>query len=379
MFMDYIAIVTLVVFVLHKSLFVLASFSLAFALPMILISPIAGIVADKLPSKCIMFITMFFCGLLTIGLVFSKTILPIVIIIVTRGILKLFYSPCETKVIRQIFKDNELAKANSLTQVIVQSSNVMGPAVGGVMLLYFSPHYIFVFTSICYFISSFLLSRLSIPVIKLDLSDPYKNSIRYFKNMFSAFHFFLEEKSLLLILLGLCTTFFCLFLSDSMVSFLVKFYKFPAFSYSLVISVMGVGGVIGALLYSHLSSKLSSHALLSFALVCMGVSICLSSSVSEHLGHLSLIFFLSMWFFVGLSIAFVPIIFQVEIQSKMPHEMLGRGAMVLSVITGVNMLCAPMLGAIIAHVFGIQLLFFITGLAIILCGLIIQSMFMHFL
>lgn len=128
------------------------------ALPGVLLSPITGVLVDKVNKKVLASILDFFRGVVIIAIPFLwiagvLNIWHLYLMTFLIAIGDIIYQPTLMAMIREIIPKRLLLTANSTTQIMAQIGTVIGAGVGGVIVAVYSPIWVMVINSLTYFIS----------------------------------------------------------------------------------------------------------------------------------------------------------------------------------------------------------------------------------
>jgi MFS family permease len=138
--MQTVAQAYLILFILHGTgLDVALATSLQF-LPLLLFGPFGGLIADRLDKRKVLYATQGVAGLLALifGLlvVTHSVTLPEVYLLATGlGFVNLFDNPARQTFVSEMVGLDLLPNAVSLNSVLMNSARVIGPAIGGVLIL----------------------------------------------------------------------------------------------------------------------------------------------------------------------------------------------------------------------------------------------------
>ena len=140
-------------------------------LPVVLLGPLAGTLADRVSRKWILVGCDALSGLVMLGLAvpfFLPGVEPRLLVVclalmaLSLGILQAFFLPASTAAIPDLVPKDKVAAANGLDQGSLQLSNLVGQSLGGVLFRLLGAPLLFVFDGITY-----LLSALSESFIRL--------------------------------------------------------------------------------------------------------------------------------------------------------------------------------------------------------------------
>ncbi len=138
--MQTVAQAYLILFTLHGTgLDVAIATSLQF-LPLLLFGPFGGLIADRLDKRKVLYATQANAGVLALmfGLLVvthSTTLLEVYLLAAGLGFVNLFDNPARQTFVSEMVGLDLLPNAVSLNSVLMNSARVIGPAIGGVLIL----------------------------------------------------------------------------------------------------------------------------------------------------------------------------------------------------------------------------------------------------
>ena len=117
----------------------LSALSICAFLPQGLLSPIGGVLADRINRKYIIIAADLFCGLASLALGFiilfgEVSLLAIVVMVIIRSAAQAFHYPAMMALMPMMVPDKHLLRINTLDQLLLSVSGMVAPALG--ILLY---------------------------------------------------------------------------------------------------------------------------------------------------------------------------------------------------------------------------------------------------
>ena len=176
--------VALVVFIFDQtgSAGWVAAASLGRFIPALLLSPYAGVVAERFERRQVMLISdlvAFVLMLLLAGVVLLQG--PVVLAIVLAGmttVTTLVDEPSSAAMIPQLVGEDDLAAANGLSSAVENLTVLVGPALGAALLLVASPAGVFVVNSLSFAAGALLLSRMAARSTATDVTEGGEAGVR---------------------------------------------------------------------------------------------------------------------------------------------------------------------------------------------------------
>jgi len=138
--MQTVAQAYLILFILHGTgLDVALATSLQF-LPLLLLGPFGGLIADRLDKRKVLYVTQGTAGALALvfGLLVathSATLTDVYLLAAGLGCVNLFDNPARQTFVSEMVGLDLLPNAVSLNSVVMNSARVIGPAIGGLLIL----------------------------------------------------------------------------------------------------------------------------------------------------------------------------------------------------------------------------------------------------
>lgn len=135
-------------------------------LPRLVVGPVAGVLADRLPRKVILIITDLASTALALSFLFVTS--PSRMWVVYAGSAALvassaLHAPARTAAVPSLVAERNLLTANALNQTVSGSVMVFGSVLGGVASGAFGPRVAFVLNALSFLVSALLVAPLGIP------------------------------------------------------------------------------------------------------------------------------------------------------------------------------------------------------------------------
>ncbi|MHA1521507.1 MAG: MFS transporter [Promethearchaeota archaeon] len=145
-------------------------------LPQIIISPFAGVVADKFDKKKIILISDSLQALFTLVLIFSfmlnrVTVAQILVINFLRGTAQAFHSPISFTLIPLMVPNDKMTRINGLNFLFNSMVNIIGPVVGAWLLVLLPVGTILWVDIVTFGIALIPLLRIKIPKVGVQLES----------------------------------------------------------------------------------------------------------------------------------------------------------------------------------------------------------------
>lgn len=247
----------------------------------IIFSPFAGVVADKVDRKKILYVTHFIRMAIICCLPFIYTEWQIYVLVFLLNVFNAFFTPTYRAVIPQIIEGKYFREAVGLSTATFQLLGVLGPALAGIVAVWLGARQIFFLDAISFIVAAILI--LSIPRKELQKGvslasqqshntwgDVIKGIRLLFGNKILRFALSIEFVSAIAGAMILVNT----------ISHIKNGLELDDKYYGWVMAVFGIGAAIAAFLLGSLDkSKTRSISLISGALL-LGLSIVFANYVS---------------------------------------------------------------------------------------------------
>lgn len=340
-------------------------------LPAMLLSPYAGIVADRFHRKYICIIADIGIGIA--ALIFAVLLyffdLPVwtaLVILFVRSIGVTFHQPAIKAMIPQFVPEESLVQVNGWNQLMSSGSLLLGPALGAVLYAAFTMPVILLTDLICALVASGLLATLTIEKVPRKDDGEKRNSFRELKEGILVYR---EDR--LLGTMVLIETACMIFYSPTVTLYPLmtgEHFMGTAWHASAVEIATAVGMMASATLFGSVL-KVKRLLLSSYiGLLGLGVIPLLCGLLPPTL---------SAWPIFALLCAFVGIFFNVHgvplvsyMQSTIAPEKMGRAFSLSAVLGSLTMPVGTIFAAPIAEAIGVANWFRIAGIAITVISLI---------
>ena len=320
-------------------------------IPMIVMNPFAGVVADKVNKKKLVVCMDLLSGclLITVYILSSYYGLNLFIIYTTTFLMTVcttFFGIGLEAAKPNIVSKERLMSINSISKIIDSVSLILGPMLGGIVFAVFDIRIFIIINGI-----SFILSGISILFIHFKLFDfnineeCSKRRINFIKDIKEGFSYLIEKESLkntFRILISL--NFFLGFAVTVPLPYIINtVLNLSSKKFGIIQGTFPVGMIIGAVLvkkitdrfsYSYLLKKLSS--MLSVFMIILGIPVLFKSFEVNDL--VFVITYCVVMFFLGFIIALIDIPLIYFMQKEIPDEYRGR---VLSIGLSIGKMMQP--------------------------------------
>ena len=237
-----------VVYQIGHSAWVLGLVAFASAVPVLLISPWAGVVVDRMPRRTLLMMTQSGAMILAFvmaALTFTNVIQEwqVIVLAALLGVVNAFDAPARQAFVSEIVTREDLPNAIAMNSMMFNSARVIGPAVAGLALVAVGAAWCFTINGI-----SFLAVLVSLWLMNLperwvtQTASPWnqlKSGLRYTAS---------RREILNLILISLVFSVFGISYSTILPAFVENTLHLGAAAYGWINTATGLGAVTGAFL-----------------------------------------------------------------------------------------------------------------------------------
>jgi DHA3 family macrolide efflux protein-like MFS transporter len=345
------------------TIFVLTSF-----VPSILISPFAGVWADRLNRKNLMIIAdlsiaavtllisiLFFFGIRDIWIIFVVSII--------RSFGQAVHQPAVSAVYPQIVPPEYLVKVQGIAQGIQSSSMIIMPLLAGLLLATIPLEYILLIDVVTAIIAvALLIWFVRIPKHNAETSN---QQINYFKDIKDGLSYTFNHKFIFRIML-FGFLFMILVAAPSFLTYLqvARVFGPEAWRLATLEAVFGIGMLLGSFLVSiwggfknRLITYFISYIALGLGTVALGLPF-------------NFYFYVSIWAVVGFFIALSSPLLVGLIQEKVDPEYIGRVFSVFGLINTISLPLGMLVFGPLSDFYDISMIILLSGVGMVLIAIV---------
>jgi MFS family permease len=260
-------------------------------LPTILFSIIAGIIADYVNRARFLVIVLFIIFLVQITLVFlvgSHQVTPVILLVITflLGTGSAFRNPALSAEFSRAVPKEELPRAIALDSISFDVARIVGPAVAGLLIAS-------TILTIPFVISACLTLCLIMTFLFWKAAPPQQvTAASRFADIKAGFKTILVEQQFVAILLRATIFYFCGNIIWAALPIIIRTnLSLGSDTFGVMYSFFGAGAILGGILYSYLSDRVSLQTLMnlsSLGYASMLLVVSLTESVALICGFLAL-------------------------------------------------------------------------------------------
>ncbi|EEK50546.1 MFS transporter [Bacillus cereus] len=320
-------------------------------IPMIILNPFAGVIADKVDKKKLVICMDLLSGCLLIAVYILSSYygLNLFIIYTTTFLMTVFttfFGIGLEAAKPNIVSKERLMSINSISKIIDSVSLILGPMLGGIVFSVFNIKTFIIINGISFILSGIALLFIHFKLFEYNINEGNsKSGVNFIKDIKEGFSYLLEKESLkntfhILIsfnfFLGFAVTVPLPYIINTVLNLGSK-------QFGIIQGTFPVGMIIGAIVvkkitdrfsYSYLLKKLSS--MLSVFMIILGIPVLFKSFEVNDL--VFVITYCVVMIFLGFIIALIDIPLIYFMQNEIPDEYRGR---VLSIGLSIGKMMLP--------------------------------------
>jgi predicted MFS family arabinose efflux permease len=370
---DYLALAVLIAYVWHKGPGSLAALAIAIAAPWIAVAPFSGVLADRWPKRTAMIGADLARAGLVVGFIFAPNLPVLLVLVFFKTCFSTLFSPAEQATIRFTVPEDLLHAANSLSQLVLQSTKVVGPALGGLIVGLSGPKTAFGIDAVSFLCSAAILSRLApVGAVAGDADEtPEPANGGFWSELREGLAYILSRRALVISTASFAAAIFLLLAFDSLSPLAFRELGVSRALFGLAIAGIGLGGVLGAIAVGRYGGDANPFGLLGIgAAVIGGLVALIGVALLANLGAPAIVW-TPVLIVVGFASAAMLISSPTILQRETPPELMGRVSTSATSIPMVAQLFAPIVGASLAAWKSVGFVFTAAGCGLALLGVVV--------
>ncbi|WP_055073775.1 MFS transporter [Pseudanabaena sp. 'Roaring Creek'] len=288
----------------------------------VILSPIAGAIADRLDRKLILVITHI-ARMVIVGIMpFVNAVWQIYVLVFALNVFNAFFTPTYQATIPLVTGKAEYAQAIALSAATYQLLGVLGPGIAGSVSAWIGARQIFFLDAISFFLAAILIFTLPNQLrvernensekstkgtIVTIIGDVKEGTTRLFANAFIRYALMLQFVASIAGAQILVNT----------VGYIKGTLKLSSLEYGWVMAAFGIGATIAAVTVGAINQKWERTVLVLFG----AIIITLAILPANYVGLVPLIF---LWAIAGMGQVFVNLPTQTLIADQIPANLQGR-------------------------------------------------------
>ncbi|MFF9347887.1 MFS transporter [Streptomyces sp. NPDC014734] len=343
--------------VLYVSLVVIAQL-----LPSGVLGAFVGPLADRIPARLLMVGSDLVRAVLALAMITVRDEpLLLLVLILLSGVGKAVFETARITAIPLVVRGHSIPTAVALFQSTNHTLNLVGPALGGLLLAIGSVTAVFVIDAATFVLSAVLLGSMAV-LREVPVPGPDNGRESYWRSLRTGVGGVLAVPSLrflavvlvpVMLALGLFTT--------NLNSQLLAVFDLKPFDFGLSQAAFGAGSIAGALTGPPLVRRFSDRKLLIGSIVLFGVSLLLLDPTGRLRDSLGVSVVLVWCLVAGLGSGLFQVPVANTLLSDLPEALRGRGVGLLNALMVNFTILGVVLGGIAADLVGIAHSIVLTG------------------
>ena len=352
-FLAVFAVFAVATFRLHATPSQITLVLVMYMLPLGVISPLAGVMVDRWNLKRTMIASDLLRAAIASLLLVATQLWQIYAVFFSLACVSAFFVPAQSVLLRRMVPPHGLMAANALMSQAMQVTQIVSPAIAGVLVASAGPNVCFWFD-----VASFLFSASMVWAIGVsgDHALEGRTVDSFLADMTAGLRFIFTHRAISFVMLSMTVGMFAVRCFGALLAVWVRdiLAAGPA-AFGLLNSCVGVGMICATQFVHRFGTKRSKPHLVVFGLTAAGTFILLVAAIPSVLTT-----GLGM-FGMGLGIAFVFIPAQTLLQQVTPTDMLGRVSSSMMSSFALTQVVALLLSGSIAQAVGIRPLYFASA------------------
>jgi DHA3 family macrolide efflux protein-like MFS transporter len=347
-FLAVFAVISVVTFQLHGTATQVSMILAAYMAPLAVISPLAGVYVDKWNVKRTMIASDLIRGVLVVALLFVRDLNAIYGIFFALSTVSSFYIPAQSVAIRTLAPPGGLLSVNALMSQAMQASQILSPAVSGLMVQALGANSCFIFDVLSFFFSAWMVASLP---IRRESAPPAPASV--LRSMGDGFRFIFTHSVISFVMIAMSSGMFAMRCFGTLLSVYVRdVLASNAALFGTLNSLIGVGMIAGTQSVRRFAMRISPQHMVIYGLTGMGANVFITALFGRIWS--TAVGMLGMGFFA----AFIFVTSQTLLQQETPQPILGRVISSLMSLMAVSQVLAMLVAGPVAQQAGIRNLYF---------------------
>lgn len=254
------------VYEITQSEFMLGVVGFAGAIPILVVSPWGGLLADLIPKRRLLVITQTCAMLLAFMLsllVFTGEVQVwhILVVAVTAGLINSFDAPARQSLVVELVSREDLTNAIAMNSVMFNGARVIGPAAGGLILAALGAGWCFLINGL-----TFLAVIAGLLMMRVPSRPGAVRSRRPLGQLAEGVRYAASRREIIgILMLASIFGFFGMAYSSQLPAYVDQVFHTDATGYGLISAVVGLGAICGAFVVAQYHDRLPRGRVLFFA------------------------------------------------------------------------------------------------------------------
>ncbi len=349
-FVALFAVISLITFRWHGTPVQVTTVTIAYVLPMAVISPIAGVFVDHWNVKRLMIASDLIRAGLILMLVFVHSVPQIAAIFFALSSVSSFFAPAQSVTLRTIVPPEGLLAANALMMQAFYIVRLLSPAAAGALVAWLTEKSCLYLDIASFVFSAAMISSLS--VIRPARTQGEKTVKSLAQDFWAGNKFIFSHAGLAFVFIAMAFAMFVLSSFSPLISIYIRdSLHAGSFMFGAISAMVGVGMIVGTQLMTRLARSSSKSYVVLGGLLMLGLGAgMLGAFRNTPMAALST-------FAIGFGIAFVWIPAQTMSQQETPPAMVGRVSSTFISLIALSQVFGLLLSGYLAQKLGIRAVF----------------------
>jgi MFS transporter, DHA3 family, macrolide efflux protein len=349
-FLALFGVISLITFRWHGTPVQVTTVTIAFVLPMAVISPIAGVFVDHWNVKHLMIASDLIRAGLILMLVFAHNVAQISAIFIVLSSVSSFFAPAQSVTLRTIVPPEGLLAANALMMQAFYIVRLLSPAVAGALVAWLTEKSCFYLDVASFIFSAAMIAGLS--VIRPARAQAEKTVKSLTQDFLAGNKFIFTHAGLAFVFIAMAVAMFVMSSFSPLISIYIRdSLHAGSFMFGAISAMVGVGMIVGTQLITRLARSGSKSYVVLGGLFLLGLGAALLGAFrNTAMAALST-------FTMGFGIAFVWIPAQTMSQQETPPPMVGRVSSTFMSLIAMSQVFGLLLSGYLAQRLGIRAVF----------------------
>lgn len=328
-------------------------------LPIILLGPFAGALVDRWDRKKIMILSDVLRAMLTVPLLLvpkEYLVVTIYIVVALKSMIGIFFGPSLNSVIPNLVKKEELLQVNSITGMTSNTLQFVTPLIGSALVAKFGARPVLLIDFISFMVSALSIYLVTVPH-KLEALERTVNLKSLGSDIAQGFRFIIKSPMLVIIMITTVITQFGQgFIQPLWLPYVVEVLKEPKEKFMLLVSMQGLGSILGSIIIMLLGVRKAKSVKLSYIIFTLGVGIAIFMQITTIKFNIFI-----MWgTLVGVFFSGYMVATQTIIQHTASDQFMGRVNSTFMMLNQGFMLIAVSISAVFADYLTTRVLFILA-------------------
>jgi DHA3 family macrolide efflux protein-like MFS transporter len=343
-------VINLITFRMHGTAVQVTAVTIAFALPLAVVGPVAGVFVDRWNVKRLMIASDLIRAVLILALVLARDVRGICVIFVLLSAVSSFFAPAQTVTLRTLVPAEGLMAANALMSQNFYVVRIFAPSLAALLIVALGENACFYLDSLSFLFSAAMLSTLIIA--RPDTETSGKTLKAFAGDFLAGNRFIFTHSGLSLVFMAMAVAMFVLSSFSPLISIYIRdLLHAGPFSFGVISSMVGVGLILGTQVVNRVARNRAPATVVMSGLLGLGVGVAFLGIFKDvpvaALGT----------FAMGLSVALVLVPAQTMAQRETPSNMMGRVSSSFLSLISLAQVLGLMLSGFLAQIMGVLLLF----------------------